>query len=259
MINSINSDKFFISQLDNALMKSGLPENKLNRLLKMAEAHLRCDSECQRREKIEEYKKTWDKSKELYASLPNIIAENEKKYYLLEKGPSYYKDKIEKKKYTDLIMNFRKMQMDKLENFKEETNSLLNNYKSAQIYKKRINELHKEKERQNTLLTESITDSEKKVSTDVRKIYYEDQQTVNLRNYRKIIYIFYYIIPPLLFIVYLIYGPFFNNKEYRNYKKVLLLLFIVALYIFIAVPKGLIFIVEKIFQLVDYLSNLKIF
>ena len=259
MIKSINSDKFFISQLDNALMKSGLPENKLNRLLKMAEAHLRCDSECQRREKLEEYKKTWDKSKKLYESLPNIIAENEKKYYLLEKGPSYYKDTIEKKKYTDLIMNFRKMQMDKLENFKDETNAILNNYKSALIYKKRLNELQREKERQNTLLTEGITDAEKKVSTDVRKIYYEDQQTRNLRYYRKIIYIFYYVIPPLLFIVYLIYGPFFNNKEYRNLKKVFLLLLIVCFYICIAVPKCLKFIVEKIFQLTHYLSNLNIF
>ena len=258
MSQPITSNADYLSQLDKALIAAGLPQNKLNKLLKMAEENLQCDRECQRRTKIEEYKRTWNKSKDLYSTLPNTILYNEKKYYTLDKGPAYYTDNILKKKYIEQISKYKDIQIDKLDNFKNEINNMLDNYKSAEIYKSRLNELYRDKVRKGVSLKKDIDDAEKRITTDTRKIYYEDQQTDNLKYYRKFIYILYYIIPPILFIVYLIYGPFFRNKQYKDYKKDLLIILVIVIYVCIAVPSLLKNLVERIFQTVDYVDKMAI-
>jgi len=72
----------YITQLDNELVADGLPQNEINKLLKMAEQELQCDKECERDRKIKHFKKKWDYTKDLYLSLPNIISQNEDFFFI---------------------------------------------------------------------------------------------------------------------------------------------------------------------------------
>ena len=121
----------YITQLDNEFVADGLPQNEINKLLKMAEQELQCDKECERERKIKHFKKKWDYTKDLYKSLPNIISQNEEKYYKLDKGEFYYRNHILKEKYRNLIEKYKHQQLEKIKVFKHDTGVVLVIYRCA--------------------------------------------------------------------------------------------------------------------------------
>ena len=92
------SEKAYISDIKTEFEAEGLPQNEINKVLKIAEENLQCDRECEREKKLSLYKKKWLDSKDLFLNLPNTILKNEKKYYVLDKGEAYYRNNIQKKK-----------------------------------------------------------------------------------------------------------------------------------------------------------------
>ena len=79
--NNDSSNDKSIREIDTALVNAGIPKNRLNKLLKTVEERLTCDRECERHKQIEEYKKSWDDSKEEHEKLPDEISYYERKYY----------------------------------------------------------------------------------------------------------------------------------------------------------------------------------
>lgn len=258
MSKEAQSEKAYISDLKTEFEEEGLPQNEINKVLKIAEENLQCDRECQREKKLTEYKKNWIDSKDLFLHLPNTILKNEKKYYVLDKGEFYYRNNVQKKKYTDQINSYKDTQLERLAKFKDDTDTLLGNYKSVVLYKSRINELYTDRKNINKQLKTEVVTSKKQITTDARRIYYKDQNIDNLSYYKNVLYIMYYIIPPLLFIIYLATSTFISNQEYKDFKNVIIILIILALYICLAIPMVLKLLAEKTIAAWKFFGNINI-
>ena len=83
---SSTSDVQQQNMLNAALVSAGLPQNQLNALIATARDRLVCDSECQKRRKIESLKKKWDKSKTSLRDAPDRERIAEKNYYVFADG-----------------------------------------------------------------------------------------------------------------------------------------------------------------------------
>ena len=159
-------------------------------------------------------KTKWINSKKLYKDLPEEIQENEKKYYVADKGEAYYKNSVQKKKYVDHIDSFKKNENKKFKDARDVNDSLLANYTTSTLAKSRVDQLYEELFKQNKELTKKIDNYKKKVFTDERKVYYENQSITKLEFYKKILLCVYY----LVLVSYILFGPFFRKRGYANYK-----------------------------------------
>ena len=64
----------------------------------------------------------------------------------------------------------------------------------------------------------------KKVSTDERKVYYQDEQIENAEYYQKFIMIMYYV----LIVIYILFGPFIWQQAYKSiFMWILIILYII--------------------------------
>ena len=232
--NNDSSNDKSIQEIDTALVNAGIPKNRLNKLLKIVEEKLTCDRDCERRKKIEEYKRSWDESREEYEKLPDEISYYERKYYELDRGEVYYRDHI-KKRYTDAIQEYKEMEVKKLYNVKNELDTLLTDYNTLSIYSNRIEKQYAESLNKNKALKRKIDNKEKKRATDERKVYYENEDLKTLKIYKYYLYLIYWSLLPILFIVYIIAGPFIPKKEYKNYISLIIL---ILLYINFAIPQN---------------------
>ena len=256
MSNDALAQDKYISNLDNELEHEGLPMNEINKILKMAESDLQCDKECEREKKVRFFKKRLNKSKNLYLSLPETISKNEEEYYKLKKGDAYYKNHILKDKYRKLVEKYRHQQLQKIHLFDDDTDMVLANYKSAQIYKSRLKELYDDRLKLNHKLKGEINNSKKKITTDTRKIFYEDQGIDNLLGYRKFLYISYFILIPILFIIFLIKSKFIPEKQYKKIKNIGILLIFISIYICFAIPAFLKILTQSTLALWENIKDL---
>ena len=220
--NSNNSE--ILLEMDQAISNSGLPMNEINKLLKVVEERVRCDSECQRKRDIKELKKKWETSEKDYKNLPEEIKVNERNYYTMYKGEEYYRNNILKNKYQEYILDWKEDQLNKFHDVKSLITTTFDNYKSQNISKSRINELYQDVLQKNTALKNDIDDYYKKTFTNERRVYYENNEIDNLQFYTTILKVLYYG----LLIIYILFGSFFKNKDYKNWK----ILLIIILYIF---------------------------
>ena len=207
-----NSETLF--DMDEALTNSGLPQNQINQLLTTVEERLRCDSECQRKRDIAALKKKWQKSEQEYKNLPEQIELNERKFYTLNKGEEYYRNNILRKRYEEHIRKWEQDQQDQFNDVKTMMITMLDNYTSETIAKSRINQLYQDVLEKNKALRRDINDYYKKSFTNQRKIYYENEEIDNVEWYRTIIKVVYYA----LLAVYVLFGSFIENKDYKKWK-----------------------------------------
>ena len=238
------SNTELVTEIDKGLSSAGLPKNKLNKLMKITEERLRCDSECQRKKDVAALKKKWLNSKDQYEKLPNEISVAEKKYYTLDKGEKFYRDKILKKKYDDHIHKYENTEQEKFRDVKIVNDSLLKNYASETIAESRIDQLYEDVSQKNKTLKKDIDIYYKKTFTDERKVYYEDEEINNLKYYRTIIKIIYFS----LLVLYIIFGSFFTKDDYKNWKVWLLIV------LYIALPFVLKYLINETIIWYDYLT-----
>jgi hypothetical protein len=231
----------FLLEIDDALEDSGLPINKLNQLMRLAEERLRCDTECQRKKDIAALKEKWLTSKSEYNKLPDEIVENEKNYYTLDKGEKYYKNNILKTRYDDHIKKYKNAERAKLTDVKSVLDALTANYKSDTVAESRIDQLYEDVSKKNQALKLDVDNYYKKTFTDERKVFYEDQEIDNLKYYRTIITIAYYV----LIVFYIVFGSFFAKGDYKKWKSWLLIV------VYIAIPYLLKNIINGILSVYD--------
>ena len=202
----------FLTQIDQALSKSGLPQSKIEELIQTAAARLECDKECQKNRQIEKLKQNWIDSKKLYKELPNKISEHERAYYSLAKNETYYRDNILKQKYETQVVLYIQDQQEILKKIQQVMNTLLDSYKGETVALARIIQLNREVTMKNAALKKDVDNYYKKTVTAERKIYYEENEIDNLQFYSTGLKIIYYIV--LAF--YILFGPFIHNKHYKN-------------------------------------------
>ena len=208
------SNSEMIVKMDDALTKAGLPNNQLNQLLRVVEERVRCDSECQRKRDIAALKKKWQNSEQEYKNLPDQIKLNEKKYYTLDKGEEYYRNNILKKRYDEHIKKWENDQQSKFNDVKIEMSKTLDNYTSETIAKSRMNQLYNDVSTKNKALKRDIDDYYKNTLTSEREVFYENEEIKNLKWYRTIIKVVYFVILAL----YILFGSFFQKGDYKSLK-----------------------------------------
>lgn len=78
--------------------------------------------------------------------------------------------------------------------------------------------------------------SKTKTITNQRKILYRQDDLTTLKLYRFILYLLYYILLPILFIIFLNGKGFLTNQLYKKYKVMIPTLILIGCYIIVAIP-----------------------
>ena len=138
---------------------------------------------------------------------------------------------------------------------KNELDGSLIDFQTLTNYDKRIKKQYNESLKKNKKLKRQIENKRKKTATDERKVYYEEKELNGLSKIKYYLYILYWSLLPILFLVYIIVGPFFPKKQYKNY---LTLITLIIGYVLFAIPPVLRFIVEKLvyfyYKILEFLN-----
>ena len=206
------SNKALQTEIDIALSNSGLPLAEITNLINLANKRLQCDAECEHKKKIAALKKSLTKSEDLYNTIPTIVAENEKNYFIAAKGEQYYTDNILTKKYQTQVNTFIRQQQANLSNVKQIINVMLLSYSGETIAISRIKQLFLDVKNKNDALKNDIDQYYKNTLTAERRVYYEDQNVDNLEYYNNKLKIAYFILVGL----YILFGGFFWKGQYKR-------------------------------------------
>lgn len=210
------SNQFFLSNIDTALGRSGLPTAEIAELIRQTNARLQCDAACQKRKKLDELKDTWTSAKTKYDNLPQIINKSEEAYYTEAHGPDYYRNHILGPRYNKYIRLFAIEKRKEFSAVKKIIDTLLANYKGGSTSLDRFTQLYNDLQKKKSVLNRDIDNEYKSTITAERRVYYEMEDINSLQSYNSTLSIIYYVILAILLILYLIFGSFFRKKEYKT-------------------------------------------
>jgi hypothetical protein len=228
--------------INNALIKAGLPQNKINDLIATMRDKLTCNPECQKKRKGDAFKQKWDLAKKNYKKAPEEIQQAEKNYYLYDKGYGAYKEMLYDR-YAKTAAEFKTASNKKHAELQAELQELLASYNAGTIYLKRMNELLQIKLAEKEDLEKKIDAYIGYTETNGRKVIYEDRERNTLTLYRQgLLYLFFAIV-----ILYIVFGNFIPEQKYKKWHVWLILL------MFIVVPYFLLDrVVKMVFALYQY-------
>lgn len=226
--------------LNQAFLNAGLPENKINSLIKMVEERLVCDRDCQLRKQATNLKNTWNTSVNKKNELPYEIKNNEKKYYEFTEQvglnePGTYRE-ILKTRYEKDASEMKTNGLLDLNKYRAVVDNNLNDYYVATDSEIKLKELLSIKNKEDKDILNKIDKYVKTTYTDERRIHYELEYLDSLDWYKNLILCIYYGI----LIAYIIFGGFITNYHYQNYKVWLFLI------LYLIVPFFLLSVNEKI-------------
>ena len=228
--------------INNALIKAGLPQNKINDLIATMRDKLTCNPECQKKRKGDAFKQKWDLAKKNYKKAPEEIQQAEKNYYLYDKGYGAYKEMLYDR-YAKTAAEFKTASNKKHAELQAELQELLASYNAGTIYLKRMNELLQIKLAEKEDLEKKIDAYIGYTETNGRKVIYEDRERNTLTLYRQgLLYLFFAIV-----ILYIVFGNFIPEQKYKKWHVWLVLA------LFIAIPYVLLDrVVKMVFALYQY-------
>jgi hypothetical protein len=186
----------------------------------------------------------WEENKLMY-DIINQKIEEEKDANKLKSDEN--KDSI-KTQYNDIFQKFKEFKINQLNIVKEEIDIDLENYISNKLAEKGTEELYNDSIKKDSALTVDIDNYYKKISTNERKVYYQDEQIENAEWYQKLILIMYYA----LIVIYILFGPFIWKQGYKRISIWILMI------LYIILPFVLNYLIRFIFVnfSVDIKSNL---
>ena len=228
--------------INNALIKAGLPQNKINDLIATMRDKLTCNPECQKKRKGDAFKQKWDLAKKNYKKAPEEIQQAEKNYYLYDKGYGAYKEMLYDR-YAKTAAEFKTASNKKHAELQAELQEFLASYNAGTIYLKRMNELLQIKLAEKEDLEKKIDAYIGYTETSGRKVIYEDRERNTLTLYRQgLLYLFFAIV-----ILYIVFGNFIPEQKYKKWHVWLVLA------LFIAIPYVLLDrVVKMVFALYQY-------
>lgn len=175
------------------LRNAGLPQNKLNSILAAIDEQVKCGPVCQKMQRDENLKRSYETALTNYKEAPYRIKEAEKKYYEATKGTAFYNEML-KERYSSEI---KAIAISSIQDHKKNINEIKNDisdYESEIIYSSKLRNLMNNVMAENELLRENINDYKSEINTNDRKTFYEDQQIQNLSRWRSIIIVLFWII-----------------------------------------------------------------
>lgn len=205
----MNNDE---KQLEDIIKESQLPVDKINTLIDFVQKNINCDSKCQKEREIERLRKEWQTSEKKLKSLPSNVKENEKKYYLADKGKHYYDNVILKGQYTDAINKWRENELIEYSEAKEIQETLIQNYESETISDARLTQLYNDVKKKNEQLKQDLDDYYRDTYTNERRVWYQTEDNEGLDSWKFYIKIVYYVVA----VVYIVFGGFIENRDYKK-------------------------------------------
>lgn len=230
--------------INNALISAGLPQNKLNGLIAMANDSLLCNKACQKEREAARLKKIWEESKTNLKTAPEQVEIAEKNYYMFNKGDSHYQDLLFDR-FSKSAEEMKQSSIKKHTTLLNELNALIDSYDAETIYSKRMHELLRLRKKENKKLRDSIDTYIGTTQTDARKVDYSNNETTWISTVGTILKYLYYS----LFVIYLLISDYFRTEKYKDKKAWLL---IVCYLIF---PYFLNWIIIQFYYLKDYIHH----
>lgn len=224
-----------------SLENMGLTSDKMNSVITNLQSMITCDSDCQKRQQIDDLRNKWMAAKNNLATAPENVQSTEKAYYVLDKGEVAYKQMLVDR-YTK-IANTNKINAEK--NHKlllDELKTFVKDYYSQTIAYNRVKELLKVRLNENKALKEAIDKNISAVQTNDRRVVYEDWAQQWVYTVKKLFIILYVVIV----IVFLYTGSFYKNKGYMTIKGW------ISVILFVAFP----FIVYYITLFIYYIKDM---
>ena len=215
-----------LQQVADNLKKKGYSNDEINVEIQELMAVYGCDSECQKQKEIKKFKENLVKQKKFVNNEENI-KKAEKKLLTFQHGSQYYKEFM-KEKVSKEFNEFKNKLLRENQKYNSNFNTKLNYYKNQINHYDNTSVLINMKIDEKVKLEKQLEQYNKTVETNNRKSYYEIQQTDYLFTIRKVILFCFY----LLLVIYFVKGPFFKNKQYKNYKVIaIIMLYILFPYV----------------------------
>ena len=214
----------------------------LNELIKKSNEQTACGPDCQKQKKIRDLKTKYESAKKNITKGPENLAEARKNYFVYAFGDKYNNDFNEKLYTKEANDKVKMMEKQHSENVKE-IQSLIDDYESAYVYKDNMGDLSQKYENENKSLKKKIDDNEKEKATNDRKVYYENQQIDNIKYYKSLIKIVYWVTLILYTFIFL-YDGFYKDLKMDA---ILILLYIYPFVIDKVISK-LIFVISYLKQ-----------
>ena len=204
-------------------MANNFDMNNFNSFLEQAQNTLMCDSECQKKKKIE------NSEQEYLNSLTNLktaqykVNTSEKQYIILtqgNKGFSLYEENKLKSQGQEIVKIFMDNFNNDVQSVKNKVvthSGLLSNYNN--VYELYLNYLRENKELNKNVITK-ISD----IATNERKTYYEEQQIDLLDYIYKYILLIIYIIVVIAYFI-----SMFFYSSFTWIMKISILIFLIVL------------------------------
>lgn len=218
-----NNNKNVNTVFNNNLNTMGLPMNKLNGVLANLQHLMVCDTECRRRNHADKLKKQWLEAKQKKNSIDANIEDAERKYFTFIDGDLGY-NQVLLERFKKIAEENKKKSLKNHTEFMNKLNILFSTYKSLTDTYNNVVELENNKKKENKDLTLKLDKLNSDIQTNDRKVVYEDWDTKQLNPFHTVLYYGYYI----FFVIFLIYGPFFREKLYKN---ILYTLFMITLFV----------------------------
>ena len=222
--------------------KWGLSIGDINKSISILNESIACDSTCQRNKEIQELKNKLKQAKLNKANADSNVNSAEKNYYSFVEGPYAYKELLFNRNSKIVNKAADRLHNDS-NNLIKELHTLIDYYESQMLYSENVTDLFDTKYEKITKLENKIDNNINSINTTDRKIYYELNELDNIGYYKKLFMILTYI----LFVIYLIFGNFFQKKLYKNnYINLTLLLYLIFPLIVYRISKFIYYILKRL-------------
>jgi len=192
---------------------SGTNSDGMNQMFQNMQSLLTCDSDCQKRKKIDELRNNWKNQEKQQQLAPNAVENAEKEYYIFAEGEQGYEQML-LKKYTKQSSKENASSNKSHHNLIKELHKLVDNYKTDTATLNHLKELSKMKLLEHNKLESAIDKDISIVQTNDRKVVYEDWAKGWLGTVQSMLFWVYVILAAIL----LWKGTFYSRAEYKTIK-----------------------------------------
>lgn len=173
---------------------------------------LTCDADCQKRQQIDELRKTWVAAQSAQTKAPEVTSGAEKNYLIAYEGIDGYNNTM-LKRYSGVAETAQKNAIQSNREVMQEITALNSDYDAESKSLAHIKELLKIKLTENSTLRELVDTDISSVETNDRKVVYEDWAKDWLETVNKALF-WIYMFTALVFIY---KSPFIRNSKWKTF------------------------------------------
>lgn len=185
--------------------------NNINATLSTLVGKIGCDSECQRRKKIDELKKKWHNAEKIQQEAPENTEDAERNYYVYEKGESGWKEVLIKR-YTNIANENKHTSLKEHKLLIDELDTLIKDYQGETVALNKLKVLLKIRLEEQKNLVDAVDSEQSSAQTNDRRVVYGEWAQEWLGTIKSLLIAMYIIIA----VAYIFLGPLIKESEYKT-------------------------------------------